>query len=161
MILSLLVNRDFWAGVLLITIGAGAVVIAQGYDVGTLKHMGPGFFPVILGCVLVLIGAIQLVGSIFSDGSAPAADDHGHGGITDKPEWRGKICIVLGVLAFIILGKYAGFIPATFGCVFISAMGDQKSTWLGSALLAIGITIFGVLLFHYVLQVQFPLFRWF
>ncbi len=153
----LLTNRDFWAGVLLIVIGAGAAIIAQDYDIGTLRRMGPGFFPMILGIALAFIGTLQLLTSGFSNGSAPVADDHGHGGVTNKPEWRGKVCIVLGILAFILLGEYAGMIPATLGCIFISAMGDNKATWIGSALLAIGLTIFGVLLFHYVLQVQFPL----
>ena len=51
-------------------------------------------------------------------------------------------------------------VPATFACVFVPALGDRTATLKGSALLAAGVTFFGVLLFSYVLQIPFPMFRW-
>src|SRR5215467_13881259 len=51
-------SKDFWSGVMLIAIGAGAVFIARDYPFGTALHMGAGFFPVVLGFVLVLFGLI-------------------------------------------------------------------------------------------------------
>jgi hypothetical protein len=44
--------------------------------------------------------------------------------------------------------------------VFVSALGDRESTWKSSAILAFCITVPGCLLFSYVLQLPFPLFRW-
>jgi hypothetical protein len=44
--------------------------------------------------------------------------------------------------------------------VFVSALGDRESTLRASFFLATGITIFGVLLFSYMLQVSMPLWRW-
>ena len=49
---------------------------------------------------------------------------------------------------------------ATFACVFVSALGDKGSTLLGSFILAVGISVFGVLLFSYLLQVSMPAWRW-
>ena len=37
-------------------------------------------------------------------------------------------------------------------------MGDRGNTWKGALILAIGVTIFSVALFHYGLQVQIPVF---
>ena len=51
--------------------------------------------------------------------------------------------------------------PATFACVFVSAMGDRSASWKGSFLLALGITVFGVALFSYILKVPFPMFKFF
>ena len=51
---SLLNNKDVWAGLLLIVIGAAALFIARNYAFGTALRMGPGFFPIVLGAVLVI-----------------------------------------------------------------------------------------------------------
>jgi hypothetical protein len=80
--------------------------------------------------------------------------------IFDQPEWRGWLCIIAGVLSFICLGQYAGLVPAAFTCVFISALGDRTATLKGAVMLAAGVTLFGVLLFHFLLSVSIPLFWW-
>ena len=49
--------------------------------------------------------------------------------------------------------------PATFTCVFVSALGDRTATLKSSLLLATGVTLVGGFLFSYVLKVPFPLFR--
>ena len=54
--LALSNNKDLWAGLMLIAIGAAAVLVARNYPFGTALRMGPGFFPVILGGLLVLFG---------------------------------------------------------------------------------------------------------
>ncbi len=50
--------------------------------------------------------------------------------------------------------------PATFALVFISALGDRQHTLRSAALLAAGVTVLGVAVFSWALQLQFPLFRW-
>jgi uncharacterized protein (DUF486 family) len=50
--------------------------------------------------------------------------------------------------------------PGTFACVFVAAMGDREATIKNSAILAAVITIFGVGLFAYILQVPMPVFAW-
>ena len=50
-------------------------------------------------------------------------------------------------------------VPAIFACVFVCALGDKTATYKSSAILAAGVTVFGVVLFHYLLNVPFPLLR--
>ena len=57
-------------------------------------------------------------------------------------------------------GEFFGLVPATFSCVFVSALGDRTATLKGTTYLAAGVTFFGVLLFSYVLKIPFPMFRW-
>ena len=52
-------SKDFWSGVMLIAIGAAAVVIGRDYPFGTALRMGAGFFPLVLGAVLVLFGVLM------------------------------------------------------------------------------------------------------
>jgi hypothetical protein len=61
---------------------------------------------------------------------------------------------------FIIFGRYFGMAPGTFACVFIAALGDKNATWRGTFILATVVTVFGVSLFSYFLQVPMPIFTW-
>ena len=51
-------HRDIVAGTLFILIGALALVVARGYPAGSAMHMGPGYFPMVLGWLLVVLGAL-------------------------------------------------------------------------------------------------------
>jgi hypothetical protein len=61
---------------------------------------------------------------------------------------------------FIFFGRYFGMAPGTFACVFIAALGDKNATLRGSIVLSALVTVFGVGLFSYFLQVPMPIFTW-
>ena len=48
--------RDFWSGVLFTLLGVGALAIGSKYTLGTAARMGPGYFPRILGILLIVLG---------------------------------------------------------------------------------------------------------
>jgi hypothetical protein len=50
-------HRDVIAGTLFILIGAFALTVGRGYPVGSAMRMGPGYFPAVLGWVLIVLGA--------------------------------------------------------------------------------------------------------
>lgn len=143
-------QRDYYAGALVMLLGAGAAVIGSHYEIGSLRRMGPGFFPTALGILLALIGVV-----IAGTASLAPANDAEH---APRPDWRGWFCIVAGAGLFIGLAASAGLVPATLACVFVAALGDRNNRWIEALLLAIGITIFGTVLFYYVLRIQIPLF---
>jgi hypothetical protein len=151
---TLVKKRDFYAGGLMTLLGAATALDSMTYSLGTLTHMGPGMFPLMLGVTLTLIGVLIL-------GAAMATPLSGDENILPKKrEWYAWGCILAGPVAFIILGEFFGLVPATFACVLIPALGDRTATLKGSLLLAAGVTFFGVLLFVYVLKIPFPMFRW-
>ncbi len=151
---TLLRKRDFYAGMLMTLLGIGVTLNSTTYTLGTLMHMGPGMFPFLLGIVLTLIGLMIFGVALVT----PLGEDERI--LPKNKEWRGWGCILAGPILFIILGEFFGMVPATFACVFVSAMGDRESTLKNSFLLAAGVTFFGVLLFSYLLQIPFPMFRW-
>src|SRR6202012_1155889 len=137
----------------MLLLGVGAAVTGSGYKFGSLARMGPGFMPVVLGVVLAFVGI--LIAGVALTSSEP---DDGHF-LPDNPQWFGWFCILAGPVLFIVLGLYLGMIPAVFACVFVCALGDNTATYKSSLILAAGITVFGVLLFHYLLSIPFPLIR--
>jgi Tripartite tricarboxylate transporter TctB family. len=106
-----------------------------------------------LGLTLTLVGVLILGTAVVT----PLSNDENI--LPKNREWRGWGCILAGPIFFIILGEYFGLVPATYSCVFVSALGDRTATLKGSAVLAAGVTFFGVLLFSYVLKIPFPMFR--
>lgn len=155
-------HRDYLAGALVALIGAGAIVEGQSYGVGTLTAMGSGFFPVALGAGLIAMGLLMAALATPAAGAAPAspalaAPAPGHA--LAAPDWRGAAGIGAAVALFIGLANTAGLAPATFACVFAGALGTRETTLKEAALLALGVTVFGVLLFSFGLKVQFPIIR--
>ena len=151
-------RREYYAGGLLFVVGASAATIGSGYQVGSLTRMGPGFFPTCLGVLLAFMGILVALASMGPKAStAPVVDTH-HA-MPAHPDWRGWSCIIGSVAAFIILAEYAGLLPATFFCVLIACFGDRTANLKGSLALSAGITIFGLVLFSYILRVQIPVIR--
>jgi len=148
------IRKDYYAGGLMILIGLVAAIEGQNYTIGTLRQMGPGFFPVALGVLLIFLGLLIAGTSL---GESADGDDSV---LPEKLEWRGWFCILAGPALFIIFGKLGGLMPATFACVFISALGDRSTTVKSAAILAAGVTVFGVLLFAYLLKMPMPVLKW-
>lgn len=144
-------RKDVLGGALMLVLGLATAMQAASYDIGSLRRMGPGFFPLSLGVILAIVGMLIIITAKRSDSAA---------GAERAPEWRGWFCICAGVAAFVVIGQYGGLIPATFAIVFISAQGDRQNTLIGSALLAAVMTAICVVVFWWLLQVPFPLFRW-
>ena len=153
---ALIEKTDYIAGALTVLVGAGAIYICSGYEMGTLTSMGPGFFPTVLGAFLVVLGIAVAVTNSTPDHSTIAVMQHPFAGGWD---FRGGACIVLAPIAFILLAESAGFLPACFAAVLIAALGDRTATLKGSIGLAAGMSAFAILLFVYLLHVEIPIVR--
>jgi putative tricarboxylic transport membrane protein len=150
---ALIGKRDFYAGGLMLLLGLGIALKGSTYRGGTLMHMGPGFLPTALGVILILLGIAIAAASL-----SPGADEHGDQSLLpEHPQWWAWFCILMSPVGFIFFGRYFGMLPGTFACVFIAALGDKTATWKGTIILATVVTVFGVALFSYFLQVPMPI----
>lgn len=145
-------NKDYYAGGLMILLGVAAMTQGADYGIGSLTAMEPGYFPVAVSALMVAMGVLIVAGA--RSKSAPGTS------VRHKPEWRAWGCIVLANLAFIVLGRFGGLVPATFAVVFISALGDRKNSIKAAALLAAAMVVVSAVVFSWALQVQLPLFQW-
>ena len=150
-------QTDYLAGAVMVVIGAGAVYTCAQYRLGTLTSMGPGFFPTMLGVILILLGlAIALVGTGQTEETPMAVLKH-HA--SDRFDLRGWACIISAPIAFILLAEHLGFLAASFSSVLIAAAGDKTATIKGSLALAAGMTAFALVLFVYILHIEIPIVR--
>jgi hypothetical protein len=146
-------KRDYVAGALMVVLGIGAIAEGRRYPMGTLRLMGPGFFPVALGVILALTGLAIGVGARF----AAAADERP---ASHPPEWRGWLLICAAMIAFVVLGRYGGLVPATLAIVLISALADRRNSIRSAVVLALAILVVSFIVFWWALQVRLPLFGW-
>lgn len=147
------INKDYYGGALIIAIGLGAIFEGSTYRIGTLREMGPGFFPAAVGALMLLMGVIIAIEGLARKNIATKDDS--------KPsQARGWFCILGGTAAFIVLGEYTGLLPATFAIVFISALGDRQNTVKSAFILATSMCVVATVIFWWGLQLQFPLLRW-
>ena len=151
-------RRDYYAGGLVALIGAGAAYQGSSYGIGTLAQMQSGFFPVMIGVLMVLVGATIAATASTSGGPATTGLENSHAAPSGM-DWRGWFAIIAGVLLFIGFCEFVGLLPAIFACVFVSALGSKVTTWKEAFVLSVCVTIFGIALFSYGLQVQIPILR--
>jgi putative tricarboxylic transport membrane protein len=137
--------KDFWAGVLYLFFGLGAIVIGRDYDMGTAIRMGPAYFPTVLGTLLSLIGAIALVRSFLQPGER-----------IGRLAWKPLALIVVAILAFGFLARDAGLIVVIPLVIIVSGLASIHFKWWVSLLLAAGMTTFCVLVFSRGLGIPLP-----
>lgn len=143
-------------------LGLGTVMQSLEYTIGTASRMGPGYFPLVLGVLLVAFGVLIFVLPDDSQelallGDAPEVEEESISWIERVRPW---IAIVASMLLFIVLGKYGGLVPATFVMILVAALGDKSNSLKSAIFLGIGVTLAAIGMFHYGLQLQFPLFTW-
>jgi hypothetical protein len=153
------ITKDFVGAVMLIVLGAGVVIAGLDYRMGTLTRMGAGFMPVVFGVLLIVVGLAMGLSAFLEKRAGVAvgpSDQKKHA----LPDFRGGVCIVGGVVAFVIVGRYGGLVPASFIAVFVAALGDRENRLIPSAILSAVLTLFCVLIFHFGLSLPFDLFQW-
>ena len=142
-------NKDLWAGLMYIATGAAGMWIARDYPFGSALRMGPGYFPSVLGGLMVLMG-IYVLGL----GLRKA-----HEKIQGNWSIRALIVLPLATVVFGWLMEEAGFIPAMAALIPISAAAGREFKWGEVILLTIGLTIACALGFIYALGLPYPLIK--
>lgn len=149
-------QKDFFCGLMFMAVGGAFAWGASTYNVGTGARMGPGYFPLMLGVLLAVIGAaITFTALVFETEG---------GGKIGKIAWKPLIFVISANVVFGILlaGLPAinfpafGMIVAIYALTFIASMAEAgwkfKTTLILATVLAVGSYIAFVL----ALKLQFP-----
>jgi len=141
-------TKDLLSGLLFAAIGLAAMIIARGYHFGTAMDMGPGYFPVLLGGIVALIGlAIVAQALIRPDGSEPV----------DGWEVRPLICVLAAVLGFGFLIETWGLIASVVVLILVARLVDPEKNMVELAVMTIVLTAIAVGIFVYGLQMPLRL----
>ncbi len=131
-------SKDLWTGLLFIGFGvvAIAIALAGGYDIGTARKMGPGYFPIWIGGALCVIGALLALQATVSAGPPI-------GRFAVKP----LALVTLGSALFGAIVTWLGLAPAIVLLVLIGALASSQFSLVYAVPLAVGLAAGSVLVF--------------
>lgn len=147
-------------GLILLIIGAVVAFVSLNYGLGSMVDMGAGMYPFLLGVCLAISGLfVALLPSSQYELSHDAIDAQ-----LKRKAFIGRIrpwvCVMAGFLLFIIMRRYGGFLPASFALVFVSLYAESDIRFIHRVYYSAGVTAVAVIIFVFLMQMQFPLFTW-
>ncbi len=140
-------HRDFWAGVMFLAIGIAFAAFAQQYALGTPARMGPGFFPIMLGVLLALLGMAILLRSFAGSDRQVRVGAVG---------WRPLVLILLSVLVFALALPRLGVVVSIALLVGLSALASADFRWKETLVSIFLLIALSWLVFVQGLALQFP-----
>ena len=143
-------EKDFIAGLVFVFIGVIAVIAASGEDIGRAASMGPGYFPALVGIILILLGGSSAIIGFRSAQRDPI----------DFDGWRPFIAILASTIAFAMLLERAGLVVTILVCLVIACWDLLRKHPVQFALLYLGLTLFCVGSFIYGFGMTIPVFWW-
>jgi hypothetical protein len=138
--------KDFWAGVLFVGFGTAAVVLGSRYNLGTAARMGPGYFPRILGMLLIGLGAIIAVRGLRTNGAPIAAW-----------RWRPTLIVLGSVVLFGLIVNRAGLALSTVVLILLASAASSEFRWKEALLSGILLAALAVAVFILGLKLQLPI----
>ena len=149
-------QKDFYSGVMFTAVGVAFAWGATSYQIGVGARMGPGYFPLVLGVVLVLLGLAVIAEAMIVD----APDGEKIGAIA----WEPLACIIgANILFGILLGglpKFGipamGLIAGIYGVTLVASLASERFNIKEVLVLATVLSILSYLAFVLLLKLQFP-----
>ena len=139
--------KDILAGSVFIGFGLFFALVSLTYEVGEPLNMGPGFFPLLLGGILVLLGIIIVAKGFVA----------GEGGSIGTIPWRSGALLVAAVIFFGLTVRGLGLVPSLFITTILSAFAGYRTGPVAAVVIAAGLTALCVLIFFVGLQLRVPL----
>jgi hypothetical protein len=168
---------DLLAGGTFVAVGLAFAVASSRYELGSALQMGPGYYPLVLGGLLVALGVGVAVEGLFrrrnqrdaavrDSNRAPvpgddAGGDDADGDDTDGDErgpvpWTSMALVVAAIVAFALGVRELGLVPALLIATFLAALAGRRNA-VQAAAVAVGLTVLCVLIFVVALQLRLPL----
>ncbi len=169
-------RNDITAGALFIVVAALFLVLGRDLELGTLRTMGAGFFPMIVSALIAVLGVAMIAGGLrkpapprpAATGQTPAVPAAAAGtagsaaaaGATRAlpSAWRPLACVLGSVLLFAVLVEPFGLAPSLSLAVLLATLGGSPWKPIRSIVISILITLFCWLVFVVALGMPMPLF---
>jgi hypothetical protein len=140
--------KDVLAGLIFVGFGLAFAIGALAYDVGDPVRMGPGFFPLVVGVLLAVLGAlIAVTRSTVADEEPLTA-----------PPWRAAGLILAALVVFGLTVRGLGLVPSIFVTALLASLASRDTRPWAAVLLAVGLTALSIAIFVFALSLRLPLF---
>lgn len=140
-------TKNLWSGLMFMAFGITFAIGSTEYQVGTSARMGPGYFPMMLGILMSVLGAIVTFSAF--------KPFEGEGDAHVSPiDFRSVLLVLLAIGAFALLLPKLGFIVALAALVFIGALASHEFSVKESVMLFVGLTILALIVFIWGLELQ-------
>jgi len=138
--------KDFWAGALFVAIGVGTLVLGSRYTLGTAARMGPGYFPRILGILLIVLGAVLALRATRTVG-APIP----------RFRWRPLVVVLGSVVLFGAIVNWIGVALSTVFLIVTASAASHEFRPVESVIAGVLLAALAVGVFVVGLQLQLPI----
>jgi hypothetical protein len=153
-------HKDFYSGLMFSLIGMGFALGSTEYSLGDGARMGPGYFPLVLGVALALIGVAVMVIAM--------RGEHLQGERVGAWAWRPLGYIIGANVVFgLCLGGLRiagqpvipslGLIVGIYALVLIASRASSAFRWRGTLISATVLAVGCYLVFVVLLKLQLPL----
>jgi len=141
-----LASKDLRAGILFVAFGLFGLWLARALPAGTANAMEAGYFPRLVCGLLVAIGALLAIVSLFRAGELP-----------ERGNWRPIAFITLATLAFALLLKPLGLVLTLATTIVLGRFAAPDVRPVSVALLCLVLISAVVGIFVLALKVVIPL----
>ena len=138
--------RDFYAGVIFLSFGLCAVLVGRDYPMGSALRMGAGYFPFVLGVLLLILGAVICVKSLLIPGEK-----------LETIGLRPLLLVLAAIAAFAASVDTLGLVAATILLTVIGTAASPESRWREVAVLTVALLALTLGAFVYGLGLPFKL----
>jgi hypothetical protein len=141
-------QKDFWAGVMFVAFGAFFAGFGTQYTFGSAARMGPGYFPTVLGLIVIGLGIIVAIGGL----SAGAAEEK-----VARFDWQTLLLVIGPIVLFGLLLNPLGLVVSLFVLVAVSSYASHEFKWREALINAVVLIALCLIIFVWALKLQFPL----
>jgi hypothetical protein len=142
-------ERDFWSGLMFIVVGVAFAWGATAYRFGSSASPGPGYFPLGLGVLLAVLGALVLFKSLTIESE---------GGQRIGPiAWRPLLAVVVSVVAFGFALPRLGLALSLPLLIVVCSLAGDEFRWRDVLLSCVVLTLGSWLIFIFGLKLTIPL----
>jgi hypothetical protein len=138
--------QDLGAGVLFLLFGCAGLVLGRELDFGTARSMGPGYFPMLISGLIILIGLVVTARSFSIEGPA-----------IERLQFRPIVVLLVSLAIFSLLIREVGVVITSIVMMVAAAYARPKVAIVETLIFAVCVAAFVALVFVYGLNQPMPL----
>jgi hypothetical protein len=149
-------QKDFFSGLMFMAVGVAFAWGASSYTIGTGARMGAGFFPLVLGVLLAVLGGVITFKALVVE----TVDGDKIGSFA----WKPLFFIIAANLVFgVMIGGLPswgipkmGLVVGIYALTIIASFAAERVHWVEVLVLGTALTVLSYLAFIVLLKLQFP-----